>query len=248
MPIYEFACPKCRRIFNFLSKRMNPERLPVCPKCGNKKMEKQLSRFAMTKPTADVHDDHVVGSEPGFDDARMGRALAEMERDMAHMDENKPKHMAQMMRKMKDLLPPGSVPKDLATAIKRLEAGEDPEKIEADMAAGLGDLVGGEGGGASGGGFQAGATPYGFSRWGAGVMRRTKPFTIPDVGRREMHAVRAPTGSGDHRRHCGTGSPRRGFANCRNPHRSSGNARDAIVPGSAGESPRHGVCKPRPAA
>ena len=49
MPIYEFACPKCRRIFSFLSKRVNPDRLPVCPKCGNKKMSKQVSRFAMTQ-------------------------------------------------------------------------------------------------------------------------------------------------------------------------------------------------------
>src|SRR5439155_9750716 len=38
MPIYEFACPKCRRIFNFLSKRLNPDDLPVCPKCGSRKM------------------------------------------------------------------------------------------------------------------------------------------------------------------------------------------------------------------
>ena len=27
MPIYEFACPKCRKIFSFLSKRLNPDRL-----------------------------------------------------------------------------------------------------------------------------------------------------------------------------------------------------------------------------
>src|SRR6185503_5973288 len=100
MPIYEFACSKCRKIFSFLSKRINPDRLPVCPKCGNKKMTKQLSRFAMTKHSADVHDEHVVGNEPNFDDPRIGRAMAEMERDFAHMDENNPKHMAQMMRKM----------------------------------------------------------------------------------------------------------------------------------------------------
>ena len=49
MPIYEFACPKCRKIFSFLSKRLNPDRTPVCPKCGNKKMAKQVSRFALTK-------------------------------------------------------------------------------------------------------------------------------------------------------------------------------------------------------
>ena len=49
MPIYEFACPRCRKIFNFLSRRVNPSRLPVCPKCGNKKLEKQVSRFAMSR-------------------------------------------------------------------------------------------------------------------------------------------------------------------------------------------------------
>ncbi len=49
MPIYEYACPECRVIFNFLSKRINPDRLPVCPKCGNKKMTKHMSRFAMSR-------------------------------------------------------------------------------------------------------------------------------------------------------------------------------------------------------
>ena len=49
MPIYEFACPKCRVIFSFLSKRVNPDRLPVCPKCGNRKMSKQVSAFAQLK-------------------------------------------------------------------------------------------------------------------------------------------------------------------------------------------------------
>ena len=49
MPVYEFACPKYRKIFSFLSKRVNPGRPPVCPKCGNKKMSKQISRFALSK-------------------------------------------------------------------------------------------------------------------------------------------------------------------------------------------------------
>ncbi len=46
MPIYEFACPRCRVVFNFLAKRVNPKRLPICPKCGNKKMAKLMSNFA----------------------------------------------------------------------------------------------------------------------------------------------------------------------------------------------------------
>jgi len=153
MPIYEFACPKCRRIFSFLSKRVEPDRLPVCPKCGNKRLTKEVSRFAMTKglkePAASPGDAGEVGGPPmpDLDDPRVERAMMEMERDMAHLDENNPKHMAHMMRKMKDLMPPGSVPKDFDVAIKRLEAGEDPEKIEADMGDVLGDFMGGEGGG-----------------------------------------------------------------------------------------------------
>ena len=156
MPIYEFACPKCRRIFNFLSKRTNPDRPPVCPKCGNKKMAKQMSRFAMTKGLkepaakgdADTGDE---GPMPDFDDPRMMRAMSELERDMEHLDENNPKHMAHMMRKMKDIMPPGTVPKELDVAIKRLEAGEDPEKIEEDMGDLLGDFMGGPEGGPGGG-------------------------------------------------------------------------------------------------
>jgi hypothetical protein len=74
--------------------------------------------------------------------------MAEMERDMEHLDENNPRHMAHMMRKMKDLMPSGAIPKEFETAIKRLEAGEDPEKIEADM----GDVLGGMMDGATGGG------------------------------------------------------------------------------------------------
>lgn len=151
MPIYEFACPKCRKIFSFLSKRVNPDRLPVCPKCGNKKLKKEISRFAMTKglkePAAQPADAEGGPPMPDFDDPRIERAMMEMERDMEHMDENNPKHMAHMMRKMKDLMPPGTMPKEMDIAIKRLEAGEDPEKIEADMGDVFDAMDGGLGGG-----------------------------------------------------------------------------------------------------
>jgi len=148
MPIYEFACPKCRRIFSFLSKRLKPDRRPMCPKCGNKNLEKQVSRFAMVKglsepkPTSESTEDGGPPM-PDLEDPRIERAMTEMERDMEHLDENNPRHMAHMMKKMKDLMPPGTVPKELDVAIKRLEKGEDPEKIEADMGDVLGDFMGG---------------------------------------------------------------------------------------------------------
>src|SRR4051812_10985386 len=161
MPIYEFACPKCRKIYSFLSKRITPDRLPVCPKCGNKKLEKQVSAFAFTKGAAEpkpdskagLGEDAEGGPMPDFDDPRVARAMNEMERDIEHMDENNPKHMAHMMRKMKEIMPAGSVPKELDIAIKRLEAGEDPEKIEEDMGEALSGFMGDEGGARGGGGY-----------------------------------------------------------------------------------------------
>ena len=156
MPIYEFACPKCRKIYSFLSKRVNPERTPVCPKCGNKKLKKEVSRFAMSRglkePAAKTGADEGGPPMPDMDDPRIERAMMEMERDMEHLDENNPKHMAHMMRKMKGLMPAGTMPKELDIAIKRLEAGEDPEKIEADMGDVLGDFMGGPEGAEGGGG------------------------------------------------------------------------------------------------
>ncbi len=160
MPIYEFGCPKCRVIFSFLSRKLNPERLPVCPRCGGKKMVKAMSRFATPRgakePAAPGGVEGEGGPMPDFDDPRMERVMGEIERDIAHMDENNPRHMAHLMRKMKEVMPAGSMPKELDVAIKRLEAGEDPEKIEEDMGDVLGSFMGdgeqenGLGGGGSG--------------------------------------------------------------------------------------------------
>src|SRR5690242_5395993 len=103
MPIYEFACLKCRRIFSFLSKRVNPDRLPVCPQCGNKKMSKQVSRFAMSRglkePAAGGEDVAAGGPPlPDFNDPRVERTMMEMERDLEHLDEDNPRHMAHMFK------------------------------------------------------------------------------------------------------------------------------------------------------
>jgi len=147
MPIYEFACPQCRVIYNFLSKRVNPERAPVCPKCGNKKLARQMSSFAAISGSSKSTEEAPSESAdaPEFDDPRMLRAMSELERDMEHLDENNPRHMAHMIKKMKDMMPPGAVPAELDVAIKRLESGEDPEKIEADMGPILEQAFGGAG-------------------------------------------------------------------------------------------------------
>jgi hypothetical protein len=117
-------------------------------------MTKQVSAFAMPRGLSEPSAS--AGSEPDpmpdLDDPRVARAMSEMERDMEHLDENNPRHIAQMIKKMKDLMPAGSVPKEWDIAIKRLEAGEDPEKIEADMGDVLGGFMGGEEDAGAGGG------------------------------------------------------------------------------------------------
>ena len=161
MPIYEFACPRCRVVYNFLSKRINPDRLPTCPKCGNRKMTRQMSTFATPQggrpepAEGNSAADPLAEGGPGPDpnDPRIARVMGELERDMAHLDENNPKHMAEMMRKLNAVLPPGTMPKEMDVAIRRLAAGEDPEKIDADMGDVLGGFMGeGEGGGSPGSG------------------------------------------------------------------------------------------------
>ncbi len=167
MPIYEFACPRCRRIYSFLSRRINPSHTPTCPKCGSRRLSREISRFALLKGVSEpALDDgpEVPDADgppmPDFDDPRVERAMSELERDMDHLDENNPRHMAHLLRKMQGLMPEGTLPKEMETAIRRLEAGEDPEKIEEDMGDVLGDFLGGEGEEGGGGMGRGARGPY----------------------------------------------------------------------------------------
>lgn len=148
MPIYEFACDNCRKIFNFLSKRVNPDHLPTCPACGNTNMKKVVSRFATPRKVKEPTSSDNLAEEnnlpmPDFDDPKVQRVMHELEHDIDHLDENNPRHLAYMIKKMKDVLPQGAVPPAIDVAIKRLESGEDPEKIEEDMGEELGQFLGG---------------------------------------------------------------------------------------------------------
>ena len=78
---------------------MRPAACLSCPKCGHRKLTRQVSAFALTRglkePSAASGDAGPGGPPmPDMDDPRMMRAMAEMERDMEHLDENNPRHMA----------------------------------------------------------------------------------------------------------------------------------------------------------
>ncbi|MHC4945101.1 MAG: FmdB family zinc ribbon protein [Planctomycetota bacterium] len=133
MPVYEFYCPDCHRIFNFMSRRMNTTKRPDCPKCGRPKIERQVSLFAVSRGLKEEADEPDL---PDLDEAKMERAMEELAGEADRIDEEDPKQMARIMRKLY-----GSTGMDMGPgmeeAMRRMEAGEDPDRIEAD----LGDVL-----------------------------------------------------------------------------------------------------------
>ncbi len=146
MPIYEFACEECRTVFQFFFSSATDRRKPRCPRCGKGGLRRRLSSFSVAR--ARPSGSPGAAAEEGGEDlseaqmARMEKAMSKLEREMSDLDENDPRQMGRFMRRMVqetglDLGP------EMETAIRRLEAGEDPERIEEEM----GDLLGDDGGG-----------------------------------------------------------------------------------------------------
>lgn len=149
MPIYQYLCPHCNRIYDFLSRTVTPSRDPVCPRCAATDLTKQVSRFAVVRGGRGGDDDGFGGGDAFDDDGGFGggpdplgnpRNAAEMERLMAdaeHLDDNNPRELGRFMRRMTELAGEPVGP-EMDEALRRLEAGEDPDRIEDDM----GDLMG----------------------------------------------------------------------------------------------------------
>ena len=125
MPIYEYLCRHCNTIYQFLMRGKRREEDLVCPGCGNGDLERVMSSFSTTSSKGSSDDD--------------------MAADLADIDENDPRSMAKAVRRMADEMGEDLGP-ELEHALNRLEAGEDPEKIEQELEEmGLGD-EGGTGG------------------------------------------------------------------------------------------------------
>ena len=132
MPIYEFYCDRCNTIYNFFSKTVNTSKKPTCPRCKTKTLSRQMSSFAFTgKATEDGDAD-----EMPFDETRMEKAMQMLAGEADKINEDDPRQAANLMRKLSDMtgLELGD---GMNEALKRMEAGEDPDAIEAEM----GDLL-----------------------------------------------------------------------------------------------------------
>lgn len=129
MPIYEFYCPDNHTVYQFLARTLGyRDKTPRCPENPAYRMEPRVSRFAFLKGVPEQSADDPFA---GMDDAQMESLMADMEKDMAGMDENNPdpRQLGRFMRKMTDMMG-DKAPAEMREIIRRLEAGEDPEKLE----------------------------------------------------------------------------------------------------------------------
>ncbi len=138
MPIYEFYCSHCHTVFNFFARRPDTTKQPACPKCQRPKLQRKLSRFAISKGRVEPGEGE-DDLPPGMDEAAMEAAMSELAQEAEGINEDDPRQMARMMRKLfeKTGMQAGE---GMEEAMRRLEAGEDPDKLDEEM----GDLLDGD--------------------------------------------------------------------------------------------------------
>jgi putative FmdB family regulatory protein len=149
VPIYEFYCPDCHTLFNFLARTVNTTKRPLCPRCRKRRLSRQVSLFAHLSQGGERE----MEDDLPFDESKMERAMESLAREAEHLDEDDPRQAARIMKKLarETGIEYGDT---MSEALQRMEAGEDPEAIEAELGDALEEdepfLASGEKGRASG--------------------------------------------------------------------------------------------------
>jgi hypothetical protein len=144
MPIYEYYCPDNHTIYQFFAKTLaQGQTVPKCPDNPKFKLRKLVSAFAVTK--GGRKDDSAApapAADPGdaAEDARMEAAMGAMEKEFSSVDENDPRAMARMMRRMGELTGE-KFDEPMEEAVRKLEEGADPDSLDEQLG---GDTPGGE--------------------------------------------------------------------------------------------------------
>ncbi|MGM0452652.1 MAG: FmdB family zinc ribbon protein [Thermodesulfobacteriota bacterium] len=127
MPIYEFFCDDCNTIFSFFSRSVNTEKQPDCPKCGKKELPRRMSMFSVTGRASEDDADDMA-----FDADKMEKAMEMLAGEAENINEDDPRQAAGLMRRLSSMtgVEYGS---GMQEALARMERGEDPEQIEAEM-------------------------------------------------------------------------------------------------------------------
>jgi hypothetical protein len=176
MPIYEYYSPDTNKIYSFFAKTLaQGTQTPRCPDNPKARMVKLLSSFAVggTRKEEPASAAAPAAGDPA-EDARMEAAMGAMEREFSNVDENDPRAMARMMRRMAELSGE-KLDEPMEEAVRKLEEGADPDLIEQEM----GDAFGGP--------EDAAGDPY-----GDGPMPGAEKQPEPKEGRAKFKVRRAP--------------------------------------------------------
>jgi len=82
VPIYEYHCQDCRRRVSILVRSISNPGTAVCPRCGGRRLERLMSRFARVRSEESRLD---ALADPGA---------------LGDLDENDPKSVARWAKKM----------------------------------------------------------------------------------------------------------------------------------------------------
>ncbi len=129
MPLYEFYCGPCHTVFTFRSPRVDTVTVPACPRCGQA-LAREVSCFAPVVRGLAREGAETGSAEDEVSD-RMERVLSQMgERMQALEDEDADPRDAVTV--MKELASAEGLHfnKEVREVMARIEAGEDPEKID----------------------------------------------------------------------------------------------------------------------
>lgn len=130
MPIYEYYCADNHTIYQFYAKTLaQGQTIPKCPDNPKFRLKKIVSAFAITGDARE--EPAAAGGESGdpAEDARMEAAMGAMEKEFASADENDPKAMARMMRRMSELTGE-KMAGPMEEMVRKLEEGADPDSLE----------------------------------------------------------------------------------------------------------------------
>ena len=132
MPVYEFYCGQCNTLFSFLSRRVNTTARPACPRCRTVALSRQMSVFSVSRGAGTGEGEGGSGGLADADPGRLEKAMEALGREAGRLDPGDPRGSAAFMRRFLEGagLPVGA---GMAEALSRLESGQDPEAVEADL-------------------------------------------------------------------------------------------------------------------
>ena len=108
MPIYEYRCQDCRKRTSVFVRSIGAAVKPRCEHCGGRRLSRLISRVTVVRSGAEGLDD--------FDERMLG-----------DVDENDPRSVARLARRMRDQVGEDMGP-EFDEAIEQMEAGRFPEE------------------------------------------------------------------------------------------------------------------------